>query len=59
MCKKLFTIKKIEDIDIATIFTLDELKKNYIIQNLKLLILDLNHGSVTIISENKNLNLQL
>ena len=34
--------KKIVDIDMATVLTPDEIKKNYKIPNLKLLILDLN-----------------
>ena len=49
--------KKIEDIDIATIFTPDELKKK--LQNSKFKIIDtgLDHGSVTIITENKKFEL--
>ncbi len=44
--------KKIEDIDIATIFTPNELKKK--LQNTKFKIIDtgLEHGSVTVVSEN-------
>ena len=44
--------KKIGDIDIATIFTPDELKKK--LQNSKFKVIDtgLKHGSVTIVSEN-------
>ena len=51
--------KKIEDIDIATIFTPDEIKKNYKILNLKLLILDLNMDQLLYYQIIKNLNLQL
>ena len=45
--------KKIEDIDIATIFTPSELKKK--LQNSKFKIIDtgLEHGSVTVLSDNK------
>ncbi len=45
--------KKIEDIDIATIFTPDELKKK--LRNSKFKIIDtgLEHGSVTILSDTK------
>ena len=43
--------KKIEDIDIATIFTPDEIKKK--LQNSKFKVIDtgLEHGSVTIVLE--------
>ena len=52
LCKKSSAIKKIEDIDIATIFTPDELKK---LRNSKFKIIDtgLEHGSVTILSDKK------
>ena len=45
--------KKIDDIDIATIFTPEELKKK--LQNSKFKIIDtgLDHGSVTVILNNK------
>ena len=45
--------KKIEDIDIATVFTPSELKKK--LQNSKFKIIDtgLEHGSVTVLSDNK------
>ena len=49
--------KKIEDIDIATIFTPDEIKKK--LQNSKFKIIDtgVEHGSVTVISENNKFEL--
>ncbi len=49
--------KKINDIDIATILTTDELKKK--LQNSKFKIVDtgIDHGSVTIILENKKFEL--
>ncbi len=45
--------KTIEDIDIATIFTTDEIKKK--LQNSKFKVIDtgLEHGSVTVVSQNK------
>ena len=45
--------KKIGDIDIATIFTPDELKKKLHNSKFKIIDTGLDHGSVTIISENK------
>ena len=45
--------KKIEDIDIATIFTPDELKKKLHNSKFKIVDTGLDHGSVTIILENK------
>ena len=45
--------KKIEDIDLATIFTPDELKKKLHNSKFKIVDTGLDHGSVTIISENK------
>ena len=45
--------KKIGDIDIATIFTPDELKKKLHNSKFKIVDTGLDHGSVTIISENK------
>ncbi len=49
--------KKIEDIDIATIFTPDEVKKK--LQNSKFKIIDtgVEHGSVTVVLENKKFEL--
>ena len=51
MCKKIFTIKKIDDIDIATIFTPDELKKKLHNSKFKIVDTGIDHGSVTIILE--------
>ena len=49
--------KKINDIDIAAIFTPSEIKKK--LQNTKFKIVDtgLDHGSVTVVSENKKFEL--
>ncbi len=49
--------KKIGDIDIATIFTPDEIKKKF--QNSKFKVIDtgLDHGSVTVVSDNKKFEL--
>ena len=52
-CGEIFYNQKIEDIDIATIFTPNELKEK-ITKNTKFKIIDtgLEHGSVTVVSEN-------
>jgi len=49
--------KKVEDIDIATIFTPEELKKK--LKNSKFKVIDtgLEHGSVTVLSDNKKFEL--
>ena len=45
--------KKIDDIDIATIFTTDELKKKLRNSNFKIIETGLEHGSVTVVLNNK------
>ena len=55
-CKKSFKVKKIEDIDIATIFTPDELKKLFNSQ-FKVIDTGLDHGSVTVVYDNEKFEL--
>ena len=57
MCEKLFTIKKIDDIDIATIFTPEELKKKLLNSKFKVIDTGLEHGSVTISFNKKKFEL--
>tara|TARA_B100001564_G_scaffold68981_2_gene54565 strand:- start:75 stop:1340 length:1266 start_codon:yes stop_codon:yes gene_type:complete len=45
--------KKIDDIDIATIFTTDELRKKLRNSNFKIIETGLEHGSVTVVLDNK------
>ena len=45
--------KKIEDIDIATIFTPDEVKKKLEHSKFKIIDTGIEHGSVTVVLENK------
>ena len=45
--------KKIDDIDIATIFTPEELKKKLLNSKFKIIDTGLDHGSVTVILNNK------
>ena len=56
LCREYLQSKKIDDIDIATIFTPDELKK---LHNSKFKIIEtgLEHGSVTIVLDNKKFEL--
>ena len=49
--------KKIDDIDIATIFTPSEIKKKLLSSKFKILDTGLDHSSVTVISENKKFEL--
>ncbi len=49
--------KKIEDIDIATIFTPNELKKKLNDSNFKIIDTGLDHGSVTVVTKNKKFEL--
>ena len=49
--------KKVEDIDIATIFTPSELKKKLNDSNFKIIDTGLDHGSVTIVTKEKKFEL--
>ncbi len=49
--------KKIEDIDIATIFTPDEVKKKLQHSKFKIIDTGIEHGSVTVVLENKKFEL--
>ncbi len=49
--------KKVEDIDIATIFTPDELKKKLLNSQFKVKDTGLDHGSVTVVCDNKKFEL--
>ena len=51
--------KKINDIDIATIFTPDELKKKLQNSNFKIIETGLEHGSVTVVLDNKKFNSEI
>ena len=49
--------KKVEDIDIATIFTPSELKKKLNDSNFKIIDTGLDHGSVTIVTKEKKFDI--
>ncbi len=49
--------KKIEDIDIATIFTPEELKKKLDVSNFRIIDTGIDHGSVTVVTKNNKFEL--
>ena len=57
MCKKLSLNEKIDDIDIATILTTDQIKQKLKNTNLKIIDTGVKHGTVTILSGNHKVEL--
>ena len=53
--RKFLTNEKIDDIDIATIFTPEELKSKFINTNIRLIETGIEHGSVTLLTDNLKL----
>ena len=51
MRKKTSSGEKIDDIDIATIFTTDEIKERFKKTNFKIVETGIEHGTITIISK--------
>ena len=55
--RKYLTNEKIDDIDIATILTTDQIKERFKDTNLKVIDTGVKHGTVTIVSENHKVEL--
>ena len=57
MCKEISSNEKIDDIDIATILTTDQIKEKFKDTNFKVIDTGVKHGTVTIVSENHKVEL--
>ena len=55
--RKYLSNEKIDDIDIATILTIDQIKEKFKDTNFKIIDTGIKHGTVTIVSENHKLEL--